>query len=128
MRNIGESSVIVLWITLGLLLFFITYRQLLNRLKRGRINKDLYITLHPIEKNPASGIVSIFIESKAEIEMELSLIPFENHNTPQVIEVKKLSRGGNILQLDTTKIENGIYFYQAKTQNQKTRKIFEIRN
>ncbi|HLW30366.1 MAG TPA: T9SS type A sorting domain-containing protein [Brumimicrobium sp.] len=115
------------WSTLGLLILLIIYRMIVRRLKRGRIEKELYLILHPIEKDPASGVVPIFIEMYTPMEVEISIFSTDL-NLNKTIEKKTFDKGGNIIQLDTNQFENGFYFYQAKSNNQKTRKRIEIRN
>lgn len=115
------------WVTLGLLILFIIYRLIVIRLKRGRIEKELYLVLHPIEKDPASGIVPIFIEMHTPMEVEVSVFSVDLQLN-RIIENRSFNKGGSIIQLDTREFENGFYFYQAKSNNQKTRKRLEIRN
>lgn len=125
--DIQQSIATAGWISLGILIIFITYKLVVRRLKRGRIEKELYLILHPIEKNPATGIVPIFIEMYTPMEVEISIFSTDLQ-VDKVIEHKTFKKGGNIIQLDTREFENGFYFYQAKSSNQKTRKKIEIRN
>ncbi|PKR80254.1 hypothetical protein CW751_10375 [Brumimicrobium salinarum] len=125
--DIQQTLATIGWITLFILLFFIVYRIVMRRLKKGRIEKELYLILHPIEKNPASGTVPIFIEMHTPMEVEIRLFSTKNEIN-EVIENKKFSKGGNIIELDTTAFANGTYFYQATSKNQKTKKIIEIKN
>lgn len=115
------------WVSFAVMVFFIIYRKILKKLQHDRIQKELYIVLHPIEKEPASGVVPIYIESFNEIQVEVSIHSFSGAYS-EVIADKKLKKGGNIIQLDTTKLPNGVYFYQAITENQRTKKAIEIRN
>lgn len=128
MLSTRESIIMVLWITLALLIvFIIVYRFLLKRFKRGRIEKELYFVMHPIEKSPASGTVQIFIEMHNIKEVEISIFSMDR-TFHKVISKENCKKGGNIIQLDTTLYQNGFYFYQAETENQKARKRIEIRN
>lgn len=125
--DIQQSIANVAWITLFILLFLIGYRILVRRMKRNQLEKKLYLILHPIEKDPAVGVVPIFIEMNTPMEVEVSIFSMDNA-THKIIEHKTYKRGGNIIQFDTRDFENGFYFYQAKSDNQKTRKRIEIRN
>ncbi|WP_107038848.1 T9SS type A sorting domain-containing protein [Brumimicrobium mesophilum] len=125
--DIQQSIANIAWITLFILLFLIGYRIVVRRMKRGQIEKKLYLTLHPIEKEPASGVVPIFMEMNNPLEVEISIFSVD-HSINEIIENKTYKKGGNIIQLDTRKFENGFYFYQAKSNNQKTKKRIEIRN
>lgn len=125
--DIQQTIANIAWISLLIIVFFIAYRILMRRLKRGRIEKELYLVLHPIEKDPARGIVPVFIEMNTPMEVEISIFSTDR-DFHKVIEQKTYKKGGNIVQIDTEQLENGFYFYQAKTNNQKTRKRIEIRN
>src|SRR5690554_6359663 len=125
--DIQQTLSTILWITLGTLIFFIAYRLLVGRLKQARIEKELYLVLHPIEKDPATGIVPIFIEMHNPMNEPVSA--FSSHLiVNKFIESKTFNKGGTVPQLDSLEFENGFYFYQAQTVNQKTRKLIEIRN
>ncbi len=125
--DIQQSIVNVAWITLIILLFLIGYKILVGRMKRNQLEKKLYLILHPIEKDPADGVVPIFMEMNTPMEVEISVFSVDD-TVHRVIEHKTYKKGGNIIQFDTRDFENGFYFYQAKSDNQKTRKRIEIRN
>lgn len=125
--DMQQSIANVAWITLFVLLFLVGYRIIVRRMKRGQIEKELYLILHPIEKDPATGIVPIFMEMNTPMNVEISIFSTDD-TIHKVLEEKKYKKGGNIIQLDTRNFENGFYFYQAKSENQKTRKRIEIRN
>lgn len=125
--DIQQSIANVAWITFFILIFLIGYRIVVRRMKRGQIEKELYLILHPIEKDPAVGVVPIFMEMNTPMDVEISIFSTDD-TIHKVIEEKTYKKGGNIIQLDTREFENGFYFYQAKSDNQKTRKRIEIRN
>lgn len=127
MITISELIVGFGWLSLSILLFAIIYRRILKRMQRERLEKELYFILHPIEKNPASGVVSIFLEMYTAMDIEVSIYSNEK-NIYKVLENKRFKKGGNIVQLDTTQLPDGVYFYQAKNENQNTKKILEIIN
>jgi len=125
--DIKQIILNISWGSFTILLFFIGYRFLMKRMKRSQLQKDLYFTLHPIEKEPATGTVQLFLETPNSMEIELSIYSTDQ-TVDQLIEHKTYKKGGNIIQLDTTVFKNGIYFYQAKSAHQKARKKIEIKN
>lgn len=127
MGHLQGTVITIAWVALALLIFIIIYRLVLKRLKKDRIQKEHYLVLHSVDKNPASGIISIFIEMQTPLEVEISLLSADQE-IKKVIEHKEYKKGGNIIQFDTREFENGIYFYQAKSHNQKTKKQLEIKN
>src|SRR5690554_4134746 len=112
--DIKQSIANIAWIALFIIIFLIIYRKVMIRLKRGRIEKELYLVLHPIEKDPAHGIVPVFMEMNTPMNIEFSVFSTDG-KTQEIIEKKEFKKGGNIVQLDTTKFENGFYFYQAES-------------
>lgn len=126
-RHLQETILTFATLALTLLVFAIIYKKILKRLKKDNIQKEFYLVLHSIDKNPASGIVSIFIEMQTSMEVEISLFS-ANQEINKVIEHKTYKKGGSVIQFDSGEFENGIYFYQAKSHNQKTKKQLEIRN
>lgn len=126
-RNLQGALLTLAWLAFALLIFVIIYRLVIKRLKKDQLQKELYLVLHPIDKNPASGIVSIFIEMHTPLDVEISLLSVDQEIN-KVIEHKTYKKGGNVIQFDSREFKNGIYFYQAKSHNQKTKKQLEIRN
>ncbi len=125
--SIRHTLLTIAWLALITLVFAIVYKLILKRLKKNQIQKERYLVLHPIDKNPASGIVSIFIEMQSPLEVEISLLSADQ-KVKKVIEHKTYSKGGNVIQFDSREFENGFYFYQAESHNQKTKKYLEIQN
>jgi hypothetical protein len=61
--------------------------------------------------------------------MHVKFTIYDAANTMQkVIKDDSLTKGGNIISFATTQLENGTYYYEAKTNNQKTSKKFIIKN
>jgi len=126
-QDIQKVVLFVGWLSLGLIVFFILYRRLLKHLQRKRYAKEQFFILHPIEKNPASGVIQIYFETHSPLEIEISIFS-QDQSFHQVLEKKTYKKGGNIIEIDTTKFKNGRYFYQGKSHNQKTKKLVEIIN
>lgn len=115
------------WLSLTIIVFFIIYRRVLKRLQQEDLQKEMYLVLHPIEKEPAYGLISIFVETHKPMDVEV-IVYSTTGDFSRTLENKTFKKGGNIIQLDTTELANGFYFYQAKTGNQKTKKLMEVRN
>lgn len=129
--NVQKTVLIVGWLAFALLVLFIIYRTIIRKFKQKekerKLFKELYIELHPIEKNPAAGIVPIYIESHSQLEVQLRVFSHDL-KVDRIIETRKLKKGGNVISFDTLQFENGIYFFEAITHNQKTRKKIAIQN
>lgn len=115
------------WGTLIFIVLIILYRLLIRRMKKGRISTEGFLVLHSLEEDPASGEVKFYMELSNDMIVKLTV--YDEANTMQrVIKDELLTKGGNIISFDTTQLENGIYYYEAKTDVQKTSKKFEIKN
>lgn len=129
--NVQQIVLTIGWVAFFLLILVIIYRLYIRKIKQKREQRDLfkklYINLHPIKNDPANGIVPIFIEAHQVIQVKLRIF------SPQlaidkIIEERALKKGGNVIQFDTTVFQNGTYFYEVITDNQKTKKRIHIFN
>jgi hypothetical protein len=117
----------VLSISLILLICIIAYRKLISYFKRGNIVPQDFCILSELETHPASGEVEFYftttIDRRAAIEILNDDMSFNS-----LIKEKEVLSGGNIIRFDTNSLPNGTYFYQLRTENQKTMKRFTIAN
>lgn len=115
------------WVSLALIVFFIFYRMLLQRFKRSTMLADNYVRLHPFDGEKASGEIQFFFT--ADEEKQVRFIIYDKHLKQEVVLKDELvKKGGHVVNFDSTKLPNGIYFYEIKTPNQKTSKVLEIAN
>lgn len=125
--NLSRMIANFAWGTLIFIVLIILYRLLIRRMKKGRISTEGFLVLHSLEEDPASGEVKFYMELSNDMIVKLTV--YDEANTMQrVIKDELLTKGGNIISFDTTQLENGIYYYEAKTDVQKTSKKFEIKN
>jgi hypothetical protein len=115
------------WISLVIVVFILLYSLLLRRMKRGQITMDDYVELLPIEGDFAKGSIQFYFKNKAPKNIEFTIYN-ENNSFSKVIADELYQPGGHILKFDTTQIPNGRYYYEVKTENQKTSKLMEVRN
>lgn len=125
--NLSRMIANIAWVSIVIIVFIILYKLLLKRLKRGRPSEENFLTLHPIEQNPASGTIQVFFEQKLPKKVKISIYNVDG-SIDKTIEEKEFSAGGNVISLDTTEFENGNYYLETKTEFQKTSKLFEIKN
>ncbi len=118
--NIGWASLIVL-------LFFIGYRLLLRRMKASQANPDDFIRLHPLEIIPAKGQIQFYFTLGTEKDVKL-LIYSQSGDFNEVVVEKSFPKGSHLVPFDTTKVNDGIYYYELKSSNQKISRVMEIKN
>jgi hypothetical protein len=125
--TIGRVLMGALFVSLAVLILTIAYRKLLSHLGKGAPSPEDYCILYGLETHPARGEVEFYFttNSKRDIILELLNDDLSNHS---IIQSKNVEKGGHIIRFNTTIIPNGTYFYQLKTENQKTMKRFTIEN
>ncbi len=95
---------------------------------KGELDKAKYANLYPITRQPASGEVELFYELEENKEsVELVLLNMEME-VLQTIDNRAGKKGGNKVKFDTTAVENGRYFFELRSDNQKTAKTLIIEN
>jgi hypothetical protein len=125
--NYGKVGVALLLVTLSLLIFIIAYKKLLAYLSKGEIPNEKYCELNSLEKNPASGEIEFYFTSEEDKLVCLEILN-PDFSLNQEIVNKEFKAGGNIIRFDSTKLKNGNYYYQLRTDNQKTMKKMDVLN
>jgi hypothetical protein len=125
--SLGKVFVGVLCVTLGLLVLIIAYRKMLAYFGKGTPAPKDYCVLHPLETQPSSGEIEFYITSENKRNMILQLLD-EKFNLARVIVEKEIEKGGNIIRFDSNLVENGTYYFQLVTENQKTMKKMYVLN
>lgn len=116
-----------LWVTLIILILVILYRRLLRYLGKGRVSQDDYCVLYGLEEQPSSGEIEFYFTSAKPKYYQLLILDEDMNKVHEVIS-KECHVGGNIVRFNSNQLENGIYFYCLKTDNQKTVKKMQIKN
>ncbi|MES2589635.1 MAG: hypothetical protein V4622_11700 [Bacteroidota bacterium] len=123
----GKVAVGILLITLALLILIIAYRKLLAFMSKGEIPKDKYCVLNSLEVNPAKGEIEFYFTCEEPVYVDFEILNAD-FSINQTVSSKEYTSGGNIIRFDSTKIANGSYFFQLRTENQKAMKKFDVLN
>ena len=125
--TIGRVLLGALCVSLAVLLLTIAYRKLLTHLGKGSPSSEDFCVLYGLETHPAKGEIEFYFttNSKRDITLELLNDDLSNHS---IIQSKNAAVGGHIIRFNTETIQNGTYFYQLRTENQKTMKRFTVEN
>jgi hypothetical protein len=113
------------WFSLFVILLLIGYRMLLRRFKRNVISNEDFVSLYPVQKG--SGEIQFLFEAIKPGSATLKLFPKEGGEEIVLFD-GDYTAGNTIIPFDTTKLSNGPYFYELKTEFQKSSKLLEIRN
>jgi amino acid permease len=123
--DVIKVMTVVGWVSLAIIVFFIFYRILLQRMKRSVMLQDKYIRLDPFEGEKAVGEVQFFFTAEEEKQVQFRIYDKKGEQE-MVLKDEVVKKGGHVVNFDSTKLPNGIYFYEIKTPNQKTSKVIEI--
>jgi hypothetical protein len=117
----------VAWGTLLVIIAIILYRLLLRRMKRDVMDNSGFVVLHRSEKEPAWGAIQLYFTSEKPGKGIFRLYA-KGGQAEWVLFDGEFKPGNTIVNFDTTKVPNGWYYYEVKTENQKTYKLLEIKN
>jgi hypothetical protein len=115
------------WISLVILVIIIVYRLVLRRMKRSMIDNTQFLVMHSVEKSPAYGAIQFYFQAEQAGHAVFRL--YDKAETMEIILLDGAYKKGNtIIDFDTTQLPNGLYFYELRTENQKTSKLMEVKN
>lgn len=109
----------VLYVSITLIVLYILYTRLLRRMNKDVPEKALYCELNTLEKNPASGELEFYFTSNDTKHVTFEILN-DDYAPIEMITDKEYAPGQHILRYDSTRLPNGNYFYQLKTDNQQT--------
>jgi len=125
--DLGKTTIGFMLVTITILILVIAYRKLLAYLRRGNVDTTKYCVLYRIEKNPANGELEFYFTNEETKNIIFELL----NNQFEVVETlasQDFEKGSHIIRYDSNKLSNGTYYYQLRTENQKTYKKLEILN
>lgn len=125
--SISKVLIGMLWVSLGLIIVVAIYKKVLSRLQRGRAIPEDYCVLYSLEENPAKGEIEFYFTTKTKRNVIFQLLN-DDLSVFKILYDKETKEGGQIVRFDSTTIENGDYYFQIITENQKTMKKFSVLN
>lgn len=111
----------------AVLLLYISYKELLRRLGKGAPVKEDYAVLYGLENSRVSGEVEFYFTLEQPRQLTFMLLNSALEEL-EVLADQQFGQGGHILRYDTGKLEDGIYFYCLKSDNQKTMKRMVVQH
>ena len=117
----------VLYTSITVIVAYILYKRLLRSMNKGVPNKALYCELNALEQDPANGTLEFYFTSLDPKKVSFENLD-ENYKSIEVLADKDFEAGQHIVRFDSTKVDNGTYYYQLQTDNQKTIKMMHISN
>ena len=124
--SISKVVIGVLFVSLLLLLAYILYKKVLAFVGKGvPVNTD-YCVLYSLEQDPVEGEMEIYFTTKEPKKVAIEILN-ENMNFCELVVEKDFKEGGHIIRYNSTKLQNGTYFYGLRTENQKTVKKISVK-
>lgn len=125
--SFGDVLIGMMWVSLVLLVVYISYKWLLNRMSKGAVQHQDYCVLSTLEENPVSGEIVFYFTSNDVKNVRILILDHQMIDFKEVSN-EECSKGGNIVRFDSTKIPNGEYYYGLITDNQKVVKKMTVVN
>lgn len=125
--SVARVALGVLYVSIAIIILYILYRKLLRWMNRDVPEKALYCELNSLEKDPARGELEFWFTSKETKQVAFEILD-ENHAPLETVVEKEFAPGQHIVRYDSTRLTNGTYFYQLKTDNQQIMKKMVVVN
>ena len=114
----------VVYVVLMVVLAIVLYKLLLKRLNRGNVVAGSFCELQAVTTKPAFGEIDFCFTCKENKHVDFEIVSLNFEPIISVVS-KEFDAGQHILKFDSTQIENGEYYYQLRTNNQRIfKKIF----
>lgn len=125
--SITRVALGVLYVSITIITLYILYKRLLAYMNKGNPQKELYCELNSLEKDPAGGMLEFWFTAKGTKTVTFEILD-QNYTPLEVVTEREFEPGQHIVRYDSTKLKNGVYFYQLRTDNQQTMKKMNIWN
>ncbi len=125
--TLSKTLIGTLVVSLAVLVLVIAYRKLLRYLGKGAPVKEHYAVLYGLERPHVTGEVEFYFTLEKPRGIIFSILD-NAMNEIRVIADQDYASGGHILRFDTKALENGIYFYCLRSDNQKTMKRMVVQH
>jgi hypothetical protein len=122
-----EVAVPVLLISITVLILVIAFRKLRIQWGIGEPQSQKFAILYSMEKQPVTGKIELYYEIEEAKNVEIWLVD-NNMNDKIQIDARAARVGGNKVNFDSKVVPNGRYFYELRSDNQKTSKAIFIEN
>lgn len=126
-RTFESYALATLFTLMAIMLFYISYKELLRRLGKGIPVKEDYAVLYGLERKTVSGEVEFYFTTEQPRHMVFLLLDRELKQL-EVLSEREFETGGHIIRYNTNELANGIYFYCIQSDNQKTMKRMVVQH
>ena len=125
--DIARIFVNIGWASLIIVVFILLYKLLIKRLSKNTVPQQSFVELTPLKDDKIMGKVQFFFKTHEAKPIKFRIYS-RTGDFEKVLEDREYSKGGHIINFDTNSLQNGFYFYELKTDNQKITKLMEVKN
>lgn len=122
-----EGILGVLYLTLGLIVVVIGYRFYMKWAGKGRKSEAIYFKPDPLKNRLIIGKFESYIELEEPANVKVILADLQG-NEKYVILEKEFKKGLTPITFDSTKYEDGEYFYTILSEDMKSEKKIKLQN
>jgi len=122
-----EKAVIFMLVSITIIIAVLAYRKLLSNVRKGEMNLEKFCVLYSLEKNQQTGELEFYFTNEEPKHVTFEILS-EKNEVIETLTDKEYKAGGHIVRYDSTRLKNGVYFYQLRTDNQKTAKKMLVEN
>jgi hypothetical protein len=121
-----EAVLQFLFVSLLILLGVIAYRSLLKKFQRGQVVHKEFCELYNLDQEPAQGELAFYFVCPEACEVRFAI--WQLNQIVWEVAQGTYEKGGHILRFDSTKLDNGVYYYGIMTSDQETKKRMTVAN
>lgn len=122
-----QTVVIYMFVSIILIIGLLVYRNLLRKIKKEGVNLQDYCVLYSFEKDVQTGELEFYFTNEKKKTVVFQILS-ESLEVLHTLTNKEFNPGGHILRFDSKLLNNGLYYYQLKTENQETKKRMIVSN
>lgn len=122
-----EGLLGVLYLTLGIIVIVIAYRMYQKNYGKGRKSTAVYFKPDPLKNRLIIGHFESYLELDEPTQVKVFLADLQGNEKHIIIE-KEFKKGITPISFDSSKFEDGEYFYTIISNDMKSEKKIKLQN
>ena len=122
-----DTVIIYMLTSITIITVILLYMRVISKEKGKLITQKKYCVLYSFEENVQQGNLEFYFTNEEMKQVSFELLS-EKEEFIELIKEGQFKPGGHIIRFDSTKIKNGVYFYQLRTDNQIIKKKMVVDN
>ena len=122
-----DTVIIYMLTSITIITVILLYMRVISKEKGKLITQKKYCVLYSFEEDVQQGNLEFYFTNEEMKQVSFELLS-ENEAFIELIKEGQFKPGGHIIRFDSTKIKNGVYFYQLRTDNQIIKKKMVVDN